>query len=94
MCRDIFNIFIKKIKKIFNLRKEDEQMVEFVCTRLKLAHGLEGEVYTKLLYARYIAKDIVKPHIKDINDMIMSNQELKAIRYLVADQESNPKPQA
>lgn len=90
MCRDIFNKFIKKIKKIFNLRKEDEQMVEFVCTRLKLAHELEGEVYTKLLYARYISKELVKPHINDINNMIMNNEELKTVRYLVADLESKP----
>lgn len=90
MCRDIFNKFIKKIKKIFNLRKEDEQMVEFVCTRLKMAHKLEGETYTKLLYARYTSKEIVKPHVKEINNLILNNPELKDIKYLVADQESKP----
>lgn len=94
MCRDIFNKFIKKIKKIFNLRKEDENMAEFVCTRVKMAHDLEGEIYAKLLYSKYLSKAIVKPHKDEINNMIMSNEELKAIRYLVANQENNPKPQA
>lgn len=94
MCRDIFNKFIKKIKKIFNLRKEDENMAEFVCTRVKLAHELEGEIYAKLLYSKYLSKAIVKPHKDEINNMIMSNEELKAIRYLVTVQENNPKPQA
>ena len=94
MCRDIFNKFIKKIKKIFNLRKEDENMAEFVCTRVKLAHELEGEIYAKLLYSKYLSKAIVKPHKDEINNMIMSNEELKAIRYLVTNQENNPKPQA
>ena len=90
MCRDIFNKFIKKIKKIFSLRKEDENMAEFVCTRVKMAHELEGEVYTKLLYSKYLSKAIVKPYKVEINNMIMSNEELKAIRYLVADQENKP----
>ena len=91
MCRDIFNKFIKKI---FNLRKEDENMAEFVCTRVKMAHDLEGEIYAKLLYSKYLSKAIVKPHKDEINNMIMSNEELKAIRYLVTVQENNPNPQA
>ena len=69
-------------------------MTVFVCTRLKMAHELEGEVYTKLLYSKYLSKDIVKKYKDEINSMIMSNEELKAIRYLVTVQENNPKPQA
>ena len=69
-------------------------MAEFVCTRVKMAHDLEGEIYAKLLYSKYLSKAIVKPHKDEINNMIMSNEELKAIRYLVTVQENNPNPQA